>query len=249
MGAEGGAGVNAFEQALDWLGQPNRWSWTDPAGVPYRTLEHLGFSALSLVIAATLAVPPALVLAHYRRGAFLASSAVNIGRAIPSFGLIILFWYLASRWEVDTSFWPLLLALVALALPPLFTNTYAGVVSLEPEAVDAARGIGHTEGQIMLRIELPLALPVVLAGARVAFLQLVATVAIGAIVNDGGGLGRFIVDGFAQGAGGYGEILAGGLAVIVLALVCEGVFALLERFAVPRGLTLSRRATMSTRPV
>src|SRR6185369_4443746 len=160
-------------------------SCTDKAGIPYRTLEHLRFSLLALVIAAVLTIPAALWLAHYRKGAFLASSAVNIGRAIPSFGLIILFWFLASRWELDTTFWPLLLALVALAMPPLFTNTYAGVVTLEQETIDAARGTGYREWQIMLRLELPLASPVILAGARVAFLQLIATVAIGAIVNDG----------------------------------------------------------------
>jgi osmoprotectant transport system permease protein len=230
--------MSFLDQLNAWLADPNRWSWTDKAGVPYRTLEHLRFSLLALVIAAVLTIPAALWLAHYRRGAFLASSAVNIGRAIPSFGLIILFWFLASRWELDTTFWPLLLALVALAMPPLFTNTYAGVVSLEQETVDAARGTGYREGQIMLRLELPLASPVILAGARVSFLQLIATVAIGAIVNDGGGLGRYIVDGFALGAQGYGEIFAGGLAAVVLALVCDGVFALITRVATPRGLAL-----------
>ncbi|MGA6163367.1 ABC transporter permease [Amycolatopsis magusensis] len=239
--------MTVFDQLAAWLGEPGRWSFTDPSGIPYRTVEHLSFSLLSLVIAALLTIPLALWLAHYRRAAFLASSAVNIGRAIPSFGLIILFWFLASRWEVDTTFWPLLIALVALALPPLFTNTYAGVTSLDQAPVDAARGTGYTEGQIMVRIELPLSLPVVLAGARVAFLQLVATVAIGAIVNDGGGLGRYIVDGFAQGAGGYGEILGGGIAVIVLALVCEGAFSLLTRFTVPRGLRITRKNDLPSR--
>ena len=234
--------MNVWEQTWAWFGEPDRWSWTNSTGIPYRTLQHLGFSALSLVVAVVLTIPPALWLAHYRRGAFLASTVVNLGRAIPSFGLIILFWFLASRWELNTSFWPLLIALVALALPPMFTNTYAGVVSVDGGAVDAARGTGHTETQIMLRIELPLALPVILAGARVAFLQLVATVAIGAIVNDGGGLGRYIVDGFAQGAGGYGEILGGGLAVVVLALLCEGAFSLITRFALPRGLSPATRS-------
>jgi osmoprotectant transport system permease protein len=230
--------MSILDQTVAWLGEPNRWSWTDPAGIPYRTLQHLGFSLLSLAIAALLTVPLALWLAHYRRAPFLASSAVNIGRAIPSFGLIILFWFLADRWEVSTDFWPLLLALVALGMPPLFTNTYAGVISLEQETVDAARGTGFKERQIMLQIELPLALPVILTGARVAFLQLVATVAIGAIVNDGGGLGRYIVDGFAVGAQGYGAIFAGGLAAVVLALVCDGAFALITRAATPRGLAL-----------
>jgi osmoprotectant transport system permease protein len=232
--------VSIIDQAIDWFGQPNRWSWTDSDGIPFRTVQHLEFSLAALAVAALLTVPLALWLAHYRRAAFLASSAVNIGRAIPSFGLIILFWFLASRWGLDTDFWPLLLALVALGMPPLFSNTYAGVVSLEQDVVDAARGTGYTEWQLMIRIELPLAMPVILAGARVAFLQLVATVAIGAIVNDGGGLGRYIVDGFAQGAGGNGEILGGAVTVIVLALACEGVFTLVTRWATPKGLALQQ---------
>ncbi|WP_409489969.1 ABC transporter permease [Amycolatopsis sp. cmx-11-12] len=234
--------MSIIDQTIEWFGEPNRWSWTDPAGVPYRTVEHLQFSLLALAISAVLTIPAALWLAHYRRAQFLATSAVNIGRAIPSFGLVILFWFLASRLEVDTTFWPLMLALVALALPPLFTNTYAGVIQLEQETVDAARGTGYREWQIMLRLELPLASPVILAGARVAFLQLVATVAIGAIVNDGGGLGRYIVDGFALGDPGHGEILAGGIAVVLLALVCEAVFALITRWVTPRGLAIRSRA-------
>jgi osmoprotectant transport system permease protein len=233
--------MSIIDQTVEWLAEPDRWSWTDPAGIPYRTVQHMEFSVLSLAVAALLTIPLALWLAHYRRAAFLASSAVNIGRAIPSFGLIILFWFLASRWGMDTNFWPLLLALVALALPPLFTNTYAGVVSLDQATVDAARGTGFTERQIMLKIELPLASPVILAGARVAFLQLVATVAIGAIVNDGGGLGRYIVDGFALGVSGYGEILGGGLAVIILALLCEAAFSLITRLATPKGIALQQK--------
>jgi osmoprotectant transport system permease protein len=232
--------VTIIDQTVQWLTEPDRWSWTDPAGIPYRTVQHLEFSLLSLAVAALLTIPLALWLAHYRRAAFLASSAVNIGRAIPSFGLIILFWFLANRWGMDTNIWPLLLALVALALPPLFTNTYAGVVSLDQATVDAARGTGFKERQIVLKIELPLASPVILAGARVAFLQLVATVAIGAIVNDGGGLGRYIVDGFALGVSGYGEILGGGLAVIILALLCEAAFSLITRLATPKGIALQQ---------
>jgi osmoprotectant transport system permease protein len=234
--------MNVWAQTWTWLTQPNRWSWTDQTGIPHRALEHLGFSVLSLAVAAVLAIPPALWLAHHRKGGFVANAVVDAGRAVPSFGLIILFWYLASRWELSTSFWPLLVALAVLALPPLFSNTYAGVISADRDVVDAARGTGHTERQIMAHVELPLALPVILAGARIAFLQVIATVAIGAIVNNGGGLGRYIVDGFAEGAGGYGEILGGGLAVIVLALLCEGAFGLLSRYAVPKGLTVAAAA-------
>ncbi|MQA09772.1 MAG: ABC transporter permease subunit [Pseudonocardiaceae bacterium] len=228
--------MSIFDQLVSWLREPNRWSFSHPDGLPYRVIEHLQVSVTGLVLAVLIAVPLAVVLAHHRKGAFLASAAVNIGRAIPSFGLIIIFWLAASRANIDTTFWPLTLAMTALALPPLFTNSYTGVQIVDPATVEASRGVGFTEMQILRRVEIPLALPVILAGARIAFVQIVATVAIGAIVSDGGGLGRPIVDGFAQGATGYGAVLAGGIAVAFLALLSEALFTVLERAAVPAGI-------------
>jgi osmoprotectant transport system permease protein len=176
-------------------------------------------------------------LAHRRRAEFLASAVVNLGRAIPSFGLIIVFWYVATQlpW-LGTEFWPLVLALVALALPPIFTNTYTAVREVDATAVESARGMGYTERQVLRHIELPLASPVMLAGIRLAFIQVVATTAIGAIVTNGGGLGRYIVDGFATGRAGWPAVVAGALLLGVLTLVCEGLFALAERGVTPAGV-------------
>ena len=162
---------------------------------------------------------------------------VNLGRAIPSFGLIVLFWLLATRtgW-VGTQFWPLVLALTALAMPPVFTNTYTAVREVDPATVEAARGMGYTESQVLRQVELPLASPVMMAGIRIAFLQVVATTAIGAIVTNGGGLGRYVVDGFARGVPGRPTVLAGALLLAGLTLICDAAFGGLERLVIPSGV-------------
>ena len=227
-----------------WLADPARWNWWVESGIPFRTRQHLSVSLVATALACAVAVPVALHLAHRRRAEALASSVVNIGRAIPSFGLIVLFWLLATRtgW-VGTQFWPLVLALVALAMPPIFTNTYTAVRDVDAATVEAARGMGYTESQVLRRIELPRPAPIMLAGIRIAFVQVVATTAIGAIVTNGGGLGRYVVDGFARGVPGRPTVLGG-----ALLLVCTHTalptcaFGLLERLLVPR-----RRSRTATR--
>jgi osmoprotectant transport system permease protein len=229
--------MELLSDLVAWFGQPDRWSFTSGRGVPFRTIQHLWVSVVATVIAVGLAVPPALYLAHRRRAEALASAVVNIGRAIPSFGLIVLFWLFATRvpW-LGTSFWPLVLALVALALPPIFTNTYTAVREVDAATVEAARGMGYAEGQVLRQIELPLASPVMLAGIRLAFIQVIATTAIGAIVTNGGGLGRFVVDGFATGRAGRAEVLAGALLLGVLTLAAEGTLSLVEKRVIPAGV-------------
>ncbi len=229
--------MELLTDVLAWLSQPDRWSFTDPRGVPYRTIEHLWVSVVATVLAVAIAVPPALSLAHRRRAEAMASAVVNLGRAIPSFGLIVLFWLLATRlpW-LGTQFWPLVAALVALALPPIFTNTYTAVREVDAATVEAARGMGYSERQVLREIELPLASPVMLAGVRLAFVQVVATTAIGAIVTNGGGLGRFIVDGFATGRAGQAQVLAGAILLGALTLLAEAGFGVLERRAIPAGV-------------
>lgn len=229
--------MELLTEVIAWFSQPDRWSLTDPRGVPYRTLEHLWVSVVATVLAVAVAVPPALSLAHRRRAEALASAVVNIGRAVPSFGLIVLFWLLATRisW-LSTAFWPLVLALVALALPPIFTNTYTAVREVDPAIVEAARGMGYDEGRVLREIELPLASPVMLAGIRLAFVQVIATTAIGAIVTNGGGLGRFVVDGFATGRAGRAEVLAGALLLAAITLLAEAGFALAECRVIPAGV-------------
>jgi osmoprotectant transport system permease protein len=220
-----------------WFGAPDRWSWTAGPGVPFRTLQHLWVSLVAVVLAIGIAVPPALVLAHRRKAEALASTIVNLGRAIPSFGLIVLFWLLATRlpW-LGSQFWPLVFALVALALPPIFTNTYTAIRQVDPATVESARGMGYDDRQVLLEVEVPLASPVMLAGIRLATVQVIATTAIGAIVTNGGGLGRYIVDGFAIGRAGRVDVLAGALLLGALTLLVEGAFSLAERRIIPRGV-------------
>ena len=216
-----------------FLAEPGRWSLTAPMGIPYRIVEHLVATGVSMAIAVVLALPPAVWLAHHRRAEALASAIVNIGRAIPSFGLIVVFFLLFNiRWGID-SFWALAVALIALAIPPIFTNAYTAIAEVDPTVVEAATGQGFTDRQLLARVEIPLGLPVILAGIRIALVQVIATVGIGAIVFDGGGVGRFVIDGFSVGVNGRGEVLVGAILMAALVLVAEGLFGLIQSRVVP----------------
>lgn len=222
----------------DFLGEPQRFSLTSPEGIPYRTVEHLVVTLLATGIAAALALPPAAWLAHHRRGEALGGALVNLGRAIPSFGLIVVFWLLGSRAGIS-DLWPLVGALVLLAVPPIFINAYSGIAGVDRGTVEAARGQGMTEAEVFRHVELPLAADVILTGLRIALVQVLATVGIGAIVTSGGGLGRFVVDGFAVGVNGYGEVFTGAVLLAALVLVVEWTFSMLQRWALPTGLRSS----------
>lgn len=220
-----------------WFGEPGRWDYAQTQSIPYRAVQHVWVTLVTMALAILVAVPPALYLAHRRRAEALASAVVNLGRAIPSFGLIVLFWLMATRVDwVGGDFWPLVGALVALALPPIFTNTYTAVREVDAPTVEAARGMGYDERRILAEIELPLASPVMLAGIRIANVQVIATVAIGAIVTNGGGFGRFIIDGFAIGSGAHHRVLAGAILVAVLTLVFEAGYWVLKRVVIPTGV-------------
>jgi osmoprotectant transport system permease protein len=162
---------------------------------------------------------------------------VNIGRAIPSFAIVVLFLPISSRLGLGIGFWPTFLALLFLAVPPMFTNTYAGVAGVEPDLVEASRGMGMTDREVLTRVELPLASPVILAAIRVAAVQVTATATLGALVG-WGGLGRFIVDGFATQDNV--EVFAGAVLVAGLAIVLEVLLGWVERRVVPK--TLQQRA-------
>lgn len=227
--------MELLADVIAWFSAEGRWSLTDPAGIGFRTVQHLTYTVVAMLLAVAVAVPPALWLAHTGRGQALASAVVNLGRAIPSFGLIILFWFVATQlpW-VGTEFWPLIAALMALALPPIFTNTYAAVRGVDAATVEAARGVGLTGRQVLREVELPLAAPIVAAGIRVATVQVIATAAIGAIVTNGGGLGRYIVDGFAMGPAGFDRVVGGAVLVAVLTVTVDQLAAYGERRVAPR---------------
>lgn len=210
-----------------------------------RTWEHVQVSAVSVIVAMAIAIPLASWLGHTGRGGLLAVSVVNIGRALPSFGIVALALPITIRIARNTpfvdsglGFFPTFVALVALALPPIFTNTYTGIRSVDPDTVEAARGMGVRGTGILLGIELPMASPVILAGVRTSAVQVVATATLGALVAYGG-YGRFIIDGFALRDDL--QIVAGAVLVALLSVATEGVFALIERWVVPAPLRVTAR--------
>lgn len=226
--------MEILADALAWLTAPEQWS--GPNGIPARTLEHLQLSVSAIVVAILIAVPPALYLAHRRRAEFLASAVVNIGRAVPSFGIVVLAALLFLTWGVPIRFWSTVVALIALALPPVFTNTYSAIRNVDAATVEAARGMGLTERQVLLGVELPIGAPVILTGIRIAWAQVLATATLGAVVSSGGGLGRYIVDGFAVGRGGYAEVFGGAVLVAGLTILGDRAFDLSERLLLPFGV-------------
>lgn len=223
-----------LEAVLEWFADPRRWSGSN--SIPVRSWDHLVISVFSTVVAAAIALPPALLLAHRRRAEFLANAAVNVGRAIPSFGAIVVAALFFARQGISLRFWPVVVALVLLALPPIFTNAYTAVREADPATVEAARGMGMSEGRVLWEIEMPMGASVILGGLRIAFVQVIATVPIAAIVSSGGGLGFYIVQGFAQGRGGRAQVFAGAVLVALLTVAADQLVGLAERRALPAGV-------------
>jgi osmoprotectant transport system permease protein len=212
---------------LEFLSDPAHWS--GPSGIPTRLLEHVGYTLLALGIATGIALPVGLLIGHTNRGAFLAINLGNAARSLPTLGVLILV-VLAT----GIGFTPVLVALVALAIPPVLTATYAGLRAVDPQIVDAARGMGMRAHQVLFRAEVPVALPVIMSGVRSAALQVVATATIAAYVALGG-LGRFVIDGLAVRS--YAEMLTGALFVALLAITLDLVLAALQRAVVSPGVT------------
>jgi osmoprotectant transport system permease protein len=217
-----------------WLADPAHWQ--GPDGVPTRLLEHVGYTLVAVCLAAVVALPLGLVIGHTRRGTVLVAGIANAVRALPTLGLLILFVILLlPRLASDLVYLiPAEAVLVLLALPPILVNTYAGVQGVPPEVRDAAEGMGMTATGVLLRVELPVALPLILSGLRAAVLQAVATATVVAYVSLGG-LGRFIIDGLAQRD--FPQMAAGALLVAGLALFAEGLLVLLTRAVVSPGVS------------
>jgi osmoprotectant transport system permease protein len=213
-----------FVQVAEWFTDPANWSGS--FGIPKRFVEHIQISAISVGVAALIALPAAMNIGHRRRFEFLVVSIANLGRAIPSFGLLFLFVILLGIGEEA-----IILAMILLAIPPILTNAYVGIQGVDADTLEAARGMGMSEAGVLMRIELPLAAPVIVAGLRTAAVQVVATATLAAVVG-GGGLGRYISDGFA--GGDRPQIFAGALLVALLAIATELAFALFQRLVTPR---------------
>jgi osmoprotectant transport system permease protein len=225
---------------MEFLGDVVSWfttadHWSGRSGVPTRLREHLVMSLVAVLAAAAIALPIGLGLGHLRRGGALAMNLSNVGRAIPSLAILVLGVQLFGIGER-----PAFVALVALAVPPIVTNSYVGMSEVDDRVRDAARGMGMTGRQMLLRVELPVALPLVLAGLRNAAVQVVATATLAALVA-WGGLGRFIVDGLATRD--FVEVFAGAALVAVVAVTVELALGGLQRLVVSEGLRTERVKT------
>lgn len=223
---------------IDFVRQVGQWfleNWAGQAGIGHRLVEHVEISMLSVAVSAVFALPVGLWIGHTKRGAFFVVSVANLGRAIPSFAILALALPFTIRLGLGLGFWPTVIALFLLGIPPILTNAYTGVANVDADVLESARGMGMRPRQVLFRVELPLAVPLILAGIRTAAVQVVATATLAALVA-WGGLGRFIVDGFA--VRDNIRIFGGAVLVALLAVATEVVFGSIERVMTPR--TVSR---------
>ncbi|MFD9000139.1 ABC transporter permease [Streptomyces sp. NPDC059582] len=215
--------MTTLTDVWDWLTDPAHWSGAD--GIWHRLLQHLALTIVCLVISCLIALPVALVLGHLGKGGALAVNISNVGRAVPTFAVLVLLLLTPiGTWGEG----PTVVALVLFAVPPLLTNAYVGMREVDRGVVGAARGMGMTGPQLLFRVELPLARPMIMNGVRIAAVQLVATATIAALAG-GGGLGRIITAGFNLAS--TPQVVAGAALVAVFALVVEAVFEVAERMA------------------
>ncbi len=211
-----------------WFTDPTHWSGAD--GIPQRLVEHVQLSAESVAIGALIALPIGIALGHFGRFGNVAINISNVGRALPSFGILVIAFQVFGLGD-----FPIVLSLTALAIPPMLTNSYVALREVDPDVKDAARGMGYRELAQVLRVELPLAVPLVMAGVRTSAVQVVATATLAALIS-GGGFGRYIIDGLAQQD--FTKLFAGALLVGLLAVGTELSLSGLERMLVPRGIRL-----------
>ena len=214
-----------------WLGDLAHYRGAD--GVPQRLTEHLAITGIAVGAAALLALPVGLLLGHLRRGGRVVTAVANASRAVPTLGVLIIFSGIAA---IGIGNRAAVVALALFAVPPILTNAYVGISSVDPDVIEAARGMGLTGLQTVLRIELPLGLALVVAGLRNATVQVIATATLAAYVG-GGGLGTFINQGYGQQD--YPQVLGGAVWVAALALVAEGTLSIAQRLVTPvpqRGL-------------
>jgi osmoprotectant transport system permease protein len=214
-----------------WFSDPQHWRGID--GVPNRVFEHVQLAGLAMLLAAIIAIPGGVLLGHVRKGGLFAISVVNIGRAIPSFAIVAVALPISIRLGLGLGFWPTFLAVLLLAIPPIFTQSYTAIRGVDDDTVAAARGMGLRERDVLLGVELPLGAPLILAAVRVAAVQVVATAPLGALVG-WGGLGRYIIDGLARFD--LVMVFAGALLVAVLAVMTELLFGVVERIVLPVGV-------------
>ncbi|MBB5162855.1 ABC transporter permease [Mycobacterium sp. AZCC_0083] len=226
---------------IGWFTDPANWAGS--GGIPAQVGYHLLYSAIALLTSLAIGVPLGIVIGYTGRGEAVVAGFANALRALPTLGLLVLLFLVISPVVAGQLVFvlPTIVVLVLLAVPPILTGTYVGIQSADRDAVGAARGMGFTKSQILLRVQLPCALPLMISGVRSATLQIVSTATIAAYLGLQG-LGRFILDGRAQAD--FAEMAGGAILVALLAIVLEMSFAWLARIIVSPGLR--RTAAKST---
>jgi len=227
--------VSEWSQTVDWL--TTATNWTKDNGIVDRLVEHAGYSALTLGIALVIALPIGFAIGHTGRGSFVALNSLVGARAIPTFAVVVLLYKLEPL-----ALWPVVVGLVLLAVPPIVANAAAAIAAVDPAVRDGARGMGMTGWQVLWRVELPNSVPLILAGVRSAATQVIATATIAAYVSLGG-LGRFVIDGYALVQ--YEQAYGGAVLVGAFALIVDGALALFQRAATPAGLRSGRAVPRS----
>ncbi|MFD3584235.1 ABC transporter permease [Streptomyces sp. NPDC058683] len=205
--------------------------WHGYDGIPARLWEHVQYSLEALAYAAVIGLPVGLITGHYGRGGNTLALIATAGRALPSFGLLVLMFI----W-LGFGMLPVMIPLVILAVPPILVTTYEAMRSVDPSPVDAARGMGMPEARVLFQVELPVALPLILSGLRSAAIQIVSTATIAAYVSLGG-LGRYIIDGLYQK--NYEKVVGGATLVAAMALATLGIFWAVARLTVSPGVRRS----------
>ena len=232
--------MSLFLDALAWIFSPDRL--TDNPSLPLLVVQHLFYTFVSVVIAALIAVPLGYLIGHTGRGREIAVGISGAARALPSFGLILLLVLVIGVTQKPLAAF---IAFVLLAIPSVLAGAYSGLEQIDRRVIDAARAVGMTEWQILLRVEIPLGLPLLIGGLRAATLQVVATVTVAAYIGLGG-LGLPIFAGLPLRR--FDWMLGAALLIIVLALLLDGLFALLQHLVVPRGVTAGRVLDVRSSP-
>ncbi len=216
--------MSGFGDAIVYLNDP--YNWTRPNGILELLGQHLTISVVAVLAALLVAVPVGIALGSAGRGRGAVVVLSNVSRAVPTLALLTLFAVSPIGFGARAT----TIALAVFAVPPILTNTYVGFRGVDADLREAARGMGMNRGQVVLRVELPLALPLVMTGLRTAAVQVVATASLAALVA-GGGLGRIVALGFGQQD--YGQIIAGALLIAVLALLTELLLVLISWAVTP----------------
>jgi osmoprotectant transport system permease protein len=223
--------VNGLTEGFRWIADPMHWTGSDR--IPLRLMQHVELSAAAIVMAALIALPIGLAVGHTHRGEVLAVQIANLGRAIPSLAILSLAFIVAVYLfpSYAFGFLPTLLALTLLGIPPILVNTYVGIQQVDPDTVEAARGMGMSGREVLFGLEVPLAMPLIVTGLRLAAVTIVATATLSALIA-GGTLGRYIVDGYAQQD--IPKVVGGSILIAALAIVTDVLFSILRRVTAPR---------------